>query len=63
MTDAEHKAEKIQHFCPYCDDEIAESSWPYCDSCKVDVFNCPKCRQPVPTDKKVCPHCGTEIKG
>jgi len=62
MTEAERKPEKEHHFCPYCDEEIAEASFPYCQVCKVTIFYCPKCREPVPRDKRVCPHCETEIK-
>ena len=61
--EAERKAEKKHFFCPYCDEEIAEASWPYCGACEVAIFYCPKCRQPVSRDKRVCPHCGAEIKG
>ena len=63
MTEGEHKSEKKHHFCPYCDEEIAEVTWPYCGACEVDVFYCPECRDPVPRDNRVCPHCGVEIKG
>jgi hypothetical protein len=63
MTESERKAEKVKHFCPYCDDEIAEAAWPYCGSCKIDVFYCPECREPVQRDKRECPNCGAEIKG
>ena len=59
----EHKVEKEHRFCPYCDEEIAEASFPYCEACKVTVFNCPTCRKPVPRDNRVCPHCGAEIRG
>ena len=62
MTGAECKPDKERFFCPYCDQEIAEASFPYCQVCKVTIFYCPKCREPVPRDKRVCPHCGTEIK-
>ncbi len=62
MMAAEHEEEK-RRFCPYCDEEIAEVSFPYCNACEVTVFSCPKCREPVPRDNKVCPHCGTEIRG
>jgi hypothetical protein len=26
--------EKAQLFCPYCDTEIAEASFPYCEACQ-----------------------------
>ena len=60
---AESEPGKKPCFCPYCDEEIAEASFPYCGACEVTVFYCPKCRKPVPRDNRVCPHCGAEIKG
>jgi hypothetical protein len=63
MTGEKKKAEKVHLFCPYCDEEIAEASWPYCEACKVSIFYCPKCRKPVSRENKVCPCCGAEIKG
>lgn len=55
--------EKVQLFCPYCDAEIAEASFPYCEACRVTVFYCPKCRTPVSRENRKCPKCGAEIKG
>ena len=63
MVEDKKKAEKVSRFCPYCDEEIAESTFPYCHACEVTVFYCPSCRKPVSRDKKVCPDCGAEIKG
>jgi len=60
---AERKPEKERLFCPYCDEEILEGPFPYCKTCEITIFYCPKCRKPVPRDNKVCPHCGAEIKG
>ncbi len=60
--EAECEAGKERLFCPYCDEEIAEASFPYCQVCKVTVFYCPECRKPLPRDNKICPHCGVEIK-
>ena len=57
------KLDKEKRACPYCDAEIAEASFPYCEACAVTVFHCPKCRKPVERDKKVCPNCGAKIKG
>ncbi len=59
----EYKPEKERLFCPYCDEEIAETSDLYCGACKVTVFHCPKCRKPVPRGNRICPYCGAEIKG
>ena len=55
--------EKERRFCPYCDEEIAEAQFPYCDACGVEIFYCPQCRKPLPRDKKKCPNCGAVIKG
>ncbi len=56
------KPTKGPYFCPYCDEEIAEATFPYCEVCQVEIFYCPKCQQPVPREKKTCPHCGANIK-
>jgi len=61
MTEQKGTCEHL--FCPYCDKEIAEASFPYCDACKVNIFYCPKCQKPLSRDNRVCPHCGAEIKG
>ena len=63
MGTEERKVEKERRFCPYCDEEIAEASFPTCQACEVEVFYCPRCRKPIPRENKVCPHCGAEIKG
>jgi hypothetical protein len=51
-----------QVWCPYCEDEIANSQLPYCQPCKVETFNCPNCSTPVPRLKKICPKCGSSMK-
>jgi len=51
-----------KRFCPYCDEEIAEAAFPYCEACSVKVLRCPKCQLPVPRDKEKCPHCGADIR-
>jgi predicted RNA-binding Zn-ribbon protein involved in translation (DUF1610 family) len=59
---AKKTAKKALH-CPYCDEEIMKAEFPYCQSCGVTIFYCPKCRKTVARDKRICPHCGAEIKG
>jgi RNA polymerase subunit RPABC4/transcription elongation factor Spt4 len=59
----EQKKEKERRFCPYCDAEITEELFPYCQVCEVTIFYCPKCRKPMPRDNRVCPNCGADIKG
>jgi predicted amidophosphoribosyltransferase len=53
---------KEPRYCPYCDVEITEAVFPYCEACQVEIFHCPKCGEAVPRDKKTCPHCGADIK-
>jgi predicted RNA-binding Zn-ribbon protein involved in translation (DUF1610 family) len=60
MTEQKEKGEHF--FCPYCDEEIMRADLPYCQACGVTIFYCPQCRKALPRDKKVCPHCGAEIK-
>ena len=60
---AEQKEKKEHRFCPYCDEEIMKADLPHCQVCDLEIFHCPKCRKPVNRDNRVCPHCGTEIKG
>ncbi len=59
MTEQE---EKEQPFCPFCDEEMVATSLSYCQACQITIFYCPECREPVPRDNRVCPHCGAEIK-
>jgi predicted amidophosphoribosyltransferase len=56
------KVEKKKLFCPYCDAEIAEAAFPYCNACEITVLYCPKCQRPLPRDNRVCPHCGADIR-
>ncbi|MDP6576839.1 MAG: zinc ribbon domain-containing protein [Dehalococcoidales bacterium] len=72
----EQKEQRKQLFCPYCDEEIKMGScltsanialrqipeFLCCQFCGVTMFYCPECRKPVARDKRMCPHCGAEIK-
>ena len=44
----EQKGKKRHIFCPYCDQEVMEADFPYCQACQVTIFYCPKCRKPLP---------------
>lgn len=57
------KSKKARLCCPYCDEEVMQADFPYCQACRVIVFYCPKCRKALPRENRVCPHCGVEIKG
>jgi len=59
MAEAEEK--RKSYCCPYCDEEMKAADFPWCQACGLTI--CPDCRKPIPRDNKVCPHCGTEIKG
>ncbi len=56
------KEERGHLVCPYCDEELMKANLPYCQACKVTIFYCPKCREPVSREVGQCPHCGEEIK-
>ena len=59
---AESEREKERCFCPFCEEEIKAADFPWCRACGVIIVYCPKCQEPVSQDKRVCPHCGAEIK-
>ena len=59
---ADNKTTKEHRFCPYCDEEIAEAAFPYCEACGLQVLRCPKCGISVARDRETCPACGTDIK-
>ena len=58
----ENEAKK-KNCCPYCDQEMMATAFPYCQTCSLTILYCPGCREPVPRDTKTCSHCGAEIKG
>jgi RNA polymerase subunit RPABC4/transcription elongation factor Spt4 len=55
------KCKPRKQFCPYCDEEIAEAQFPYCQACEAELFYCPKCHRPLARETKVCPNCGTDL--
>ncbi len=62
MAENKGKTEKKRLSCPYCDKDVAELQYPYCDACGVEVFFCPECQKPLPRGSKNCPSCGAEVK-
>jgi predicted amidophosphoribosyltransferase len=50
----EMKPVKEPRRCPYCDDDIAEASFPYCQACGERVAggpcNCPTCGTDAPKE-------------
>jgi hypothetical protein len=56
------RVEKSHLSCPYCDKEIAEAAFPYCEACKVTLLRCPKCFTVVERKATKCPQCGTLLR-
>jgi endogenous inhibitor of DNA gyrase (YacG/DUF329 family) len=54
--------EKPVRSCPYCDEEVMEAEFPFCQLCGVNILYCPECHKPVSRESKVCPECGAEIR-
>jgi predicted amidophosphoribosyltransferase len=50
------------HACPYCDEEIAEAAFPYCEACGLKVLRCPSCQMPIRRNTEKCPTCGAEVR-
>ncbi len=59
----DNKVEKVHHACPYCDEEIGEATFPYCQACEVKLLYCPNCKKPVKREANKCPSCGAGLKG
>jgi len=51
-----------RHACPFCDAEIAEAAFPYCEACGFRTVPCPGCGLPVASVREDCPHCGADMK-
>ncbi len=49
-------------YCPYCEPDIEEATYPYCAACGVTEFYCPECHEVIDRENKVCPKCGADIK-
>jgi predicted amidophosphoribosyltransferase len=61
MVDNTKSGKKV-HTCPFCEDEIAEAAFPFCEACGLKVLFCPKCGLSVPRNREKCPHCGADMK-
>jgi predicted nucleic acid-binding Zn ribbon protein len=48
--------------CPFCDEDIAEAAFPYCEACGARLKHCPKCGLTVPREAEKCPHCGAKLR-
>jgi nitrogen fixation NifU-like protein len=60
---AGHEHDEAEHCaCPYCEEEIADESLPYCQACKNPLVFCPECGKPMAKDAKTCENCGAKIK-
>ena len=62
MEKARRRPELKKCCCPYCGEEIAEESLPFCQPCGVVIRYCAKCREPVAKEAATCPHCGEPVQ-
>ena len=56
---------KKQHscLCPYCEEELAIASCPFCAACGSVISYCVTCQIMVPdAGATVCPQCGAPLK-
>ena len=48
--------------CPYCEGELGEQA-DFCQSCQIELVDCPECGEPVNKNAQECIHCGaTKIR-
>lgn len=48
--------------CPYCDEKL-EAEVSYCQSCHIELVDCPECGEPINKNADECLHCGaTKVK-
>lgn len=50
------------HTCPFCDAEIAEAAFPYCEACGFRAIPCPQCGLPMAKVRETCPYCGADTR-
>ena len=48
--------------CPFCEEEISEAAFPYCEACGLATLTCPKCGISVARDSETCPNCGVNLR-
>jgi hypothetical protein len=64
MKGSEEPKEKVgKCFCPYCEEEIRMTVFPYCQPCGVTLHYCINCQIAVVREAKVCPQCGGKLEG
>ena len=59
----EAKEKERKCFCPYCEEEISVTTFPFCQPCGVTLRYCSSCQIAVPREAKTCPQCGGKIQG
>ena len=57
-----NNAQDKAHTCPFCDADIAEAAFPYCEACGLKVLKCPSCEAPIRRNAETCPTCGADIR-
>lgn len=53
----EKSVEAEKCYCPYCEGPI-EGAENVCDSCHIELEDCPDCGKPTNKKAQECPHCG-----
>ena len=58
----ENIAKERECFCPYCEEELIDTTSPLCQTCKIVFHQCLKCQITV-LDKEAtnCPKCGEPL--
>ncbi|MFO7929014.1 MAG: zinc ribbon domain-containing protein [Candidatus Humimicrobiaceae bacterium] len=47
--------------CPYCDAELKSQDNDYCSYCKIKIYHCDNCGNPVSSNIDICPKCGKKL--
>jgi RNA polymerase subunit RPABC4/transcription elongation factor Spt4 len=56
------EAKEKKRSCPYCEEQILTTGFPYCQPCGVALRHCVRCQTSVERDAEVCPQCGGELE-
>jgi len=63
MKKEKRAKEQEKCLCPYCEEELAITTFPYCKPCGIVFSRCLKCQITVlDKDATNCPNCGEPLK-